>query len=825
MANLGELVISMSADVARLQSDMGKGVSIVDKAAKDMASSLGVVKEGIAAIGAAAAIWGSGKFLGNMVQETVDWSENIRKLGNTFGVTTEEASVFETAIAKLGIDHETAINAALRLSRTLAQGTDKFDDYGVSVKDANGDLLPMPEIMANVNQALLQTQSGADRNTMAMTLYGRSWGQLQEILRLTPEKMAEAQATAERLHLIVGPDGAQKILQYKESVNELELAIKAMKMRVGDELVPEMTRLAVAMSGFAEGGMISGFVLGLHSVEAEVRRLAMLLDKLGGTATTAMYYLAGGKFTDAGKWWADQNKMFEERYNAQDKELLKLAMLEIGLDENGNPIKKKTQDLAGERINVGAKGSAKEMAAANAYLAYLKAFYESIAQEQKQANDAEEQLNQIAWNWGLVSLKDYLDKKHALNEASLQIELDAKQKELAAAQDTEKKALALYNANPTDEMAAKVNKSYETTQKAIMAVNAAQAKLHEKQVADADETKRGLYDQTKGLSDLTAQVLDLTGQYEKAAKARVDFYRASAPYLQLSPEEKKQKDILDSFSVFQADQRRQTETLRREFENRALREAIPDIFGAGSSPQARLKLQYDQNVAAVQAEIETYQKKAELYGKDLADYQLVLEKKEILDEKYAADKRKIDEESWMYAGSIVNSQLGQIAGMMDKGNRTQFEAWKALTIGQAIMSSALAVTGILGSESLKGIEMDIPLAMMAGAIGAAQVGIIAGTQYQGREYGGAVNVGQSYIVGEKGPELFTPGASGMITPSGKLGGPPVINQNFHFAAGTSEEIKQQMRAMASRAKEEAKSEIYSSMQRGGSFAYASGRVK
>jgi hypothetical protein len=817
MANLGELVISMSADLARLQSDMGKGVSIVDKASRDMASALGVVTKSFALIGTAAAALGGGKLFGNVVQETVDWSENIRKLGKTFGVTTEEASIFETAIAKLGIDHETAVNAALRLSRTLAQGTDKFDDYGISIKDANGNLLSMPQIMANVNQALMQTQSGADRNTMAMTLYGRSWGQLQEILRLTPEKMQEAQATAERLHLIVGPDGAEKILQYKESVNEAELAIKAMKIRVGEELVPELTRMAVALSGFAEGGMISGFVLGLHGIEAEVRRLAMLLDKLGGTATTVMHYLAGGSFTSAGKWWAEQNKMFAARYAEQDKELLKLAYLEVGLDENGNPIKKRVQDLTGDRINIGSKGSSKEMAAANAYLAYLKAFYETIAQEQKQANDAEAQLNQIAWNWGLTNLEDYLATKHSLIENSLQVDLDAKRKELAAAQDAEKKALALYGKGPTDEMAAKVNKAYETTQKAIMAVNAAEAKYNQTRVANADETKRSLYDQTKGLNDLNVQLLDLTGQYEKAARARIEFYRASDAYLKLSPEEKSRRDILDDFSITQAGVRQRRELQGWQFGNRAIANQIPDIFGNMADPQTQLKLRYDQEVAAVQNQMDLYQK-------DTDNYRLALERKKLLDEQYSAMSQRIEMEKWTSIGGIVSNQLGQIAGMMNKNDRTQFEMWKALAIGQAIISTALAVVGILASESKLGIAA-IPLAYMAGAIGAAQVGIIAGTQYQGREMGGAVSAGQPYMVGEKGPELFTPGSSGMITPSNRLGTAPVINQNFHFAAGTPEEIRQQMRVMASQAKEEAKTEIFNSMQRGGSFAYASGRMK
>jgi hypothetical protein len=40
----------------------------------------------------------------------------------------------------------------------------------------------------------------------------------------------------------------------------------------------------------------------------------------------------------------------------------------------------------------------------------------------------------------------------------------------------------------------------------------------------------------------------------------------------------------------------------------------------------------------------------------------------------------------------------------------------------------------------------------------------------GMASGGRVSGGTSYLVGERGPELFTPGASGMITPNHELGG-------------------------------------------------------
>jgi phage-related minor tail protein len=40
----------------------------------------------------------------------------------------------------------------------------------------------------------------------------------------------------------------------------------------------------------------------------------------------------------------------------------------------------------------------------------------------------------------------------------------------------------------------------------------------------------------------------------------------------------------------------------------------------------------------------------------------------------------------------------------------------------------------------------------------------------GRATGGSVTGGQPYLVGERGPELFMPGRSGGIAPSGSFGG-------------------------------------------------------
>jgi len=53
---------------------------------------------------------------------------------------------------------------------------------------------------------------------------------------------------------------------------------------------------------------------------------------------------------------------------------------------------------------------------------------------------------------------------------------------------------------------------------------------------------------------------------------------------------------------------------------------------------------------------------------------------------------------------------------------------------------------------------------------AGVIGTLIGTFGGGKAVGGPVSGGTSYLVGERGPELFTPNSSGMITPNNRLGG-------------------------------------------------------
>ena len=61
-----------------------------------------------------------------------------------------------------------------------------------------------------------------------------------------------------------------------------------------------------------------------------------------------------------------------------------------------------------------------------------------------------------------------------------------------------------------------------------------------------------------------------------------------------------------------------------------------------------------------------------------------------------------------------------------------------------------------------------------------------GKFFSGRANGGPVSRGKTYMVGERGPEMFTPGSSGMITPNHALGGSTNVVVNVDAANTTAQ---------------------------------------
>ena len=150
------------------------------------------------------------------------------------------------------------------------------------------------------------------------------------------------------------------------------------------------------------------------------------------------------------------------------------------------------------------------------------------------------------------------------------------------------------------------------------------------------------------------------------------------------------------------------------------------------------------------------------------------------DETYFFSKNKLEEQAFR---STMTTMEAMASGVKDEGIEL-FRFWQAAAIANTWMSTheaamkAWAQLGVFGGFAAAAIYV----------LGMAQIAKIIGTKPPEKQAGGDVMVGQPYLVGEQGPELFTPGQTGSIAPNRNSGQGVIIN----IYDGTGRKISQAM---------------------------------
>lgn len=153
-----------------------------------------------------------------------------------------------------------------------------------------------------------------------------------------------------------------------------------------------------------------------------------------------------------------------------------------------------------------------------------------------------------------------------------------------------------------------------------------------------------------------------------------------------------------------------------------------------------------------------------------------------LAETYHANMRKLDEEDQAKREELSRQQIALVeagfAGMADLAKafageqsdtyKALFAVSKAFAIADITIKQSQAIAKAWGENNYwvaAGLTVGLA-AQFAGLISSAQGASFGGT----RADGGPVSEGRSYLVGERGPEMFTPSEGGRIVPNDALGG-------------------------------------------------------
>jgi len=142
--------------------------------------------------------------------------------------------------------------------------------------------------------------------------------------------------------------------------------------------------------------------------------------------------------------------------------------------------------------------------------------------------------------------------------------------------------------------------------------------------------------------------------------------------------------------------------------------------------------------------------------------------------------------------SAMTDAKEQLAGLKEKaveafgGSQEAVDEYKESLINAQLMVLALAGTVALTNSQKNQIrilvdteQLDRALSLIGSISAGGYTPANNAMRFRGpRALGGPVAPGGSYLVGERGPELFTPSSSGNITPNGAMGGNTItVNVN------------------------------------------------
>lgn len=178
----------------------------------------------------------------------------------------------------------------------------------------------------------------------------------------------------------------------------------------------------------------------------------------------------------------------------------------------------------------------------------------------------------------------------------------------------------------------------------------------------------------------------------------------------------------------------------------------------------------DQVKASADREIQFLKEKGEKLGL-LAEEQADLEarigvKKQVELDKIAAQQKAAQTKERTEFVNSLTSQLGDLTSLLSSENKELFAIGKAASLANAtIKGIESAIDAYAFGSKIGGPPVGAAFAAASAATTGALLAQISSAQPPARAIGGQVTEGQSYRVGEFGPETFVPSSSGRIIPN------------------------------------------------------------
>jgi hypothetical protein len=301
MAVVGQLLVELSANVARLRTDMESAVGVMQKNSDRMTAAADGAKKAIAAIGVGFGVNEIVTAFGAITSQLAEFDDAAQKTG----ISVESLSATLNQLSPTGVTLEQITSTSERLVKSMI-GADKetgkaaeaFGALGIATRDADGNLRQTDVVLREIAEKLYQYEAGANKTAIAQALLGKSGADALPMLK----DMVELQTQ----NSTVTTKAAAAAADFEDQLGKIKRAGEIFRQSIVSSIIPELLKLIEQFNAGREaaGGFFNAMArygLALGSPQQNIDRLNKSLDEMNK------------KLLEDGKFASGNNPTFNER--------------------------------------------------------------------------------------------------------------------------------------------------------------------------------------------------------------------------------------------------------------------------------------------------------------------------------------------------------------------------------------------------------------------------------------------------------------------------------------------------------------------------------
>lgn len=294
-------------DLERQAANSNETLSKISEAADQVASGASKVASATKGLSTAAA--GGVAALGALAVKAGLAADDLNTLAKQSGFSTEQIQQWQYAADRIDVSVEDIVGAAKKMKKnmisTSAETTGAWERLGISVRDGSGELRDSTAVFNETLQALSQVANETERDTLAMTLFGKSADSLAGIVDDGGAALNAMGQEAKDAGLILSQDALDGANAFNDGLDTLKAKAAGAAMSAGaslaENLLPVLDQAVAKVSSLLEwvasldGAQLKtlGTVLLIIAAISPLAGLISGIATVVGVVTTVITTLSG----------------------------------------------------------------------------------------------------------------------------------------------------------------------------------------------------------------------------------------------------------------------------------------------------------------------------------------------------------------------------------------------------------------------------------------------------------------------------------------------------------------------------------------------------